>query len=194
MRCTLSRMIKNIPLLYSILLIANAFLVAPSYAEQETDDADLGTFIEPKAWKEDGVIIPPYPKTDDLIQVEVDRAEMPFDFYIDAKNISVSSGSGIIRYTVLIESSSGAKNVLFEGIRCATREFRTYAYGTYDNKLVKARTSNWEYIRDTGFMVHRYNFYRHYMCNEYLIPNRIDVVLQKVKYPDDFESAGEREY
>jgi len=194
MQGTLLHMIKNTPLLYSILFISNALLVAPGYAEQETDDADLGTFIEPEAWKEDGVVIPPYPNADDLIPVEVDRAEMPFDFYIDAKNLFASPNSGVIRYTVMIESNSGAKNVLFEGIRCATREFRTYAYGTYDNKLVKARTSNWDYIHDSGAMVHRYNFYRHYMCSEYLIPNPVDVVLQKVKYPENFQVSGEHEY
>jgi len=166
--------------------------MAPGYAEQENDDSDIGgEYVEPEAWKEDEVVIPPYPKQDDLIPVDLDRAEMPFDFYIDAKNLRVSPNSGVIRYTVLIESNSGAKNVLFEGIRCDSREFRTYAYGTYDGKLVKAQTSNWDSIRDSGFMIHRYGFYRHYMCSEYRNPHPVETVLQKIKYPENFQVPDE---
>lgn len=184
---------RNISFLYSLFFLVGTLVVSPCDAEQETDDADLGGFIEGPKWKEAGVVIPPFPKVDDLLKVEVDRAGSPFNFYIDSKNLSISSDKGVIRYTVVIESDSGAKNILFEGIRCQTREFRTYAYGTYDKKLVKARTSEWKLIQEKTGMVHRYNFYRHYMCSEYLTPNPIDILLQKVKYPEDFQDAGENE-
>ncbi|MCK4742701.1 MAG: CNP1-like family protein [Sulfuriflexus sp.] len=185
---------RNISFLYHVLFLVGAIVVAPCYAEQETDDADLGEFIEGQKWKEGDIVVPPFPKTDDLLKVEVDRAESPFNFYIDSKSLSISPDKGVIRYTVVIESDSGAQNILFEGIRCQTREFRTYAYGTYDKKLVKARTSEWKLIQEKTGVVHRYNFYRHYMCSEYLTPNPIDILLQKVKYPEDFQEAGENEY
>ena len=184
---------RNIPFLYSLLFLIGSLVVSPCFAEQETDDSDLGGFIEAPKWKEDEVVIPPFPNTDDLLKVEIDRAGSPFNFYVDSKNLSISSDKGVIRYTVVIESDSGAKNILFEGIRCQTREFRTYAYGTYDKKLVKARTSIWQVIKPSSGMVHRYNFYRHYMCSEYLTPNPIDILLQKIKYPENFQVSDERD-
>jgi len=183
---------KNIPLLYVVFLVIGSVVTPVCYAELENDDADLGEFTEGPAWKEGEVILPAFPETDDLLKVEVDRGEMPFSFYLDGKNLSVSKADGITRYTVLIESDSGAKNIMFEGIRCRTREYRTYAYGTYDNKLIKARTSSWQRIPDTGFMIHRYNFYRHYMCDEHRVQHPRNSVLQKVKYPEDFEEHDDR--
>ena len=184
---------RNIPFLSSLLFLIGTLVASPCFAEQETDDADLGGFIEAPKWKEDAVVIPPFPKVDDLLKVEVDRAESPFNFYIDSKNLSISADKGVIRYTVVIESDSGAKNILFEGIRCQTGEFRTYAYGTYDKKLVKARTSAWKIIKKSSGVVHHYDFYRHYMCSEYLTPNPIDILLRKVKYPEDFQVSDERD-
>jgi len=182
---------RDIPFLYRVFFLICAFVASPCYAAQDTDEPDLGGFIPGEKWKEGNVIIPAFPQSDDLLKVEVDRADMPFNFYIDSKNISVSNDDGITRYTVVLESNSGAKNVLFEGIRCQTAEFRTYAYGTYDNKLVKARTSKWERIQNNGYMVHRYDFFRHYMCNERQTPNPVREVLQKIEYPEDFQGTGE---
>jgi len=186
-------MMRNKSLLYSIILFTGISFVVPCYAEQETDDADIGGFIAGPKWKEEGVIIPSFPSNDDLLKVEIDKADSPFNLYLDSKNLSVSSNDGVVRYTVVIASDSGARNVLFEGMRCQTAEFRTYAYGTYDNKLVKARTSEWQAIKNKTSMPHRFNFYQHYMCNEYQSSNAIDIILRKVKYPEDFEISGERD-
>jgi len=184
-------LMRDISFLYRVLFLISAIVASPCYAELDSDDPDLGSFIEGAKWKEDNVIIPAFPRTEDLLKVEVDRADMPFSFYIDSKNLSVSNNDGITRYTVVIESNSGAKNVLFEGIRCETTEFRTFAYGTYDNKLVKARTSKWTRILNDGFMVHRYDFLRHYMCDESQTSIPVKEVLRKIEYPEDFQGAGD---
>jgi len=178
--------------LYSIILSVGIFFAVPGYTEMENDSPDLGGgFTEAKPWQEGSVNIPPYPQADDLIKVEVDRVDMPFDFYLDSKNISYSEKEGLIRYTVVIKSDSGASNVLFEGIRCEKREYRTYAYGTYEKSFVKARISEWKYINENGFMAHRYNFFQHYMCNERQSPNTISEIIRKVSYPEDFQGSGE---
>jgi CNP1-like family protein len=36
---------------------------------------------------------------------------------------------GVVRYTVVARSPQGAESVVFEGLRCATREVRGYATG-----------------------------------------------------------------
>jgi len=184
---------RNIPFLTPLLFIASAVFAVPCYAEQETDDADLGGFIAGPKWKESNAVIPDFPKQDDLLMVEVDKADSPFNYFIDTKNVSISSDGGVIRYSVVIQSDSGAKNVIYEGIRCKTAEFRIYAFGSYDNKFVKARTSEWKLIQNNAAMAHRYNLYTHYMCNEYQTHSSIDIVLQKIRYPEHFEVSGERD-
>lgn len=187
-------MIRKLPSkCFSLLVCSVLFAVSiSSYAELDDDSPDLGGgVIEAAPWKEAEVVIPPYPAADDLIKVEVDRVDMPFSFYLDSKNITSSVNDDLIRYTVVIESNSGAKNVLFEGIRCQVNEYKTYAYGTYDNKFVKARTSSWQRILDSGFMAHRYNFYKYYMCNDLRVPNPVSEILRKIRYPEDFQVSGD---
>lgn len=185
-------MIRNKTLLSCVLLAIATLFSVSAYAEQETDDVDLGGgFVESAPWLEGEVIIPPYPQDDDLIKVEIDRIDMPFDFFLDSKNISYAEKEGLIRYTVVIRSNSGANNVLFEGIRCEKREYRTYAYGTYEKSFVKARTSEWKYIGESDFMAHRYNFFQHYMCNDRQFPNTVSEIIRKVNYPENFLDLGD---
>lgn len=182
---------KNIRLYLS--LICGGLLLSAPLSAQENDDPDLGNgFIEPPKWQEAEIAIPPFPNRDELVKVEVDRVDMPFSFYIDPASLSVDK-DGVSRYTVLIESSSGASNIMYEGIRCATHEYRTYAYGTHDDKFSKARSSTWTKITSSGAMAHRYNFRRHYMCNDFDLPFSVRESLQRIRYPEDFATSGERD-
>ena len=176
--------------LYRFLCLCGIALATPCYSAQETDDADLGGFIDAPEWQEEAVTIPPFPDADDLLKVEIDRVDKPFTYYLDSKNIQ-SSQDGVIRYSIVIESNSGARNVLFEGLRCLTAEYRTYAYGTSDKSFVKARTSQWAGIESTGSMVHRYDFFRHYMCSIEQTTYPVETILRRVRYPDDFQDGGE---
>lgn len=185
---------RRIPFLYSALFIVSISFATTTYAEQENDNPDLGGgFTESAPWKEGQVDFPDYPLQENLIKVEVDRVDMPFDFYLDSKSLVSLKNDALVRYTVVVQSNSGAKNVLFEGIRCSTGEYRTYAYGTLDNSFVKATTSSWKYIEESGFMVHRYNFFKYYMCSDEQGSNPIDEILRKIRYPEDFQISGERD-
>jgi len=183
--------------IFPLLLLTGLFFTGPCYSLDElnadSEDTHGDGYIEPKPWEEGDFVIPPYPNADDLLKVEVDRGEMPFNFYLDSKNLLPLPKLGVTRYTIVIESETGAKNVLFEGLRCQTGEFRTYAYGTFDKKFSKARTSKWQLIRRSGGMAHRYDFYLHYMCSEYRNQNPVDAVIQKVKYPENFQVSDERD-
>lgn len=179
---------NNIPL-YLCLVFGGLLLSAPVSA-QENDDADLGSFIDGSKWQEGEVTIPKFPNRDDLIKVEVDRVDMPFSFYIDPASLSVGKDS-ITRYTVVIESDTGASNVMYEGIRCWTNEYQTYAYGTYDNAFSKARSSSWKKITSSGAMAHRYNFKRYYLCSNHGRPLQIRESLRRIRYPEDFATGGD---
>jgi len=187
-------MMRNISFLFSAVFAISLSVVTTSviYADLENDSPDLGGgFIESKPWQESEVVFPAYPKADDMIKVEVDRINMPFNVYIDSKNLTVLPEGGVVRYTVVIQSASGANNVLYEGIRCRVGQYRTYAYGTYDKKFSKAITSEWKDIEENEFMVHRDNFLSYYMCNKQGELYSVDEMLSRIKYPSDFQDAGE---
>lgn len=63
-------------------------------------------------------------------------------FFVDAQSLSYGT-DGVLRFTLEVVSPSGAKNVSYEGMRCATGERRFYAFGRADGTWSKARGNQW---------------------------------------------------
>ncbi len=78
-------------------------------------------------WKEGELKLPPYPKPGNLLEFEV-RANRSFRFFVDAESIFPGS-DGVVRYTLVVRSGSGAQNVSFDGLRCTAGSHRVYATG-----------------------------------------------------------------
>src|SRR4030065_1495297 len=87
-------------------------------------------FEADKPWVELSAQLPPAPKAENLVEFNVSSATRNRHF-VDTASISVGDDK-VVRYTVVIEAAGGAKNVSFEGMRCATGERRLYAYGQPD--------------------------------------------------------------
>lgn len=102
---------------------------------------------EVKEWKEIEVLLPAYPKPDKLLRFRITPSN--FDFFIDADSLSVAS-DGVVRFTLVAKSASGAENVTFEGIRCSSRERRTYALGRTDKTWSRARSNAWTFFDAIG--------------------------------------------
>ena len=97
--------------------------------------------LEGKPWDLQRALLPPYPKEADLLRIYVGSA-IPFAFFVDRASVSVGQ-DGIVRYTLVARSSSGATNVSYEGMRCETYESKTYAFGRSDGTWVQARNQQW---------------------------------------------------
>ena len=102
-------------------------------------------FDEEKPWAEIEAQLPSYPKEENLLPFFVSAATDNL-FFVDAASIS-TGGDGVVRYTMLVKSSAGAVNVSFEGIRCASRERKLYAFGRKEESWSRARSSKWEPVR-----------------------------------------------
>lgn len=76
-------------------------------------------------WKEDAVPPPPAYSTSGLIDIEMPRSAS-VKLGVDPKTIAINTETGIVRYVVIAQGPS-AVNATYEGIRCATGEFRIYA-------------------------------------------------------------------
>jgi hypothetical protein len=89
---------------------------------------------------------------------------VPFRFYIDGRTLSVDTRDGVVRYTLVAESTSGARNVSFEGIRCTLKgAYRIYGYGTGDG-FSPIGPSDWATIPAHGTEAFRRDLWRHNFC------------------------------
>jgi hypothetical protein len=143
--------------------------------------SDLG-FIEPPPWQEQAAAVPAYPADADLLPFSVDQPTLSQTFNIDSKSLSVGV-DGVVRYSVVIVSSSGARNVLFEGLRCATREFRTYAYGEATHNFHPAQSDKWQSVSHYGWGGFRAVLLRDYLCDQHLSPYHLNEIKHRLSHP-----------
>ena len=117
---------------------------------------------EEKPWQEMQAQLPPAPSAEKLLPFFVSAAT-DNRFFIDGTSISVGS-DGIVRYTLLVKSPQGALNRTFEGMRCATHEHKTYAFGREDGTWSKARQAKWESIQYLERNRHHHVLYDDFFC------------------------------
>lgn len=117
--------------------------------------------FEEKPWEEAAVQLPPFPEEANLIPFRV-GVLTETRYLLDGNSLSVGS-DGVVRYTVLVVSGSGAQNVSYEGMRCATAERRLYAFGRSDKTWSKARNNQWVKIRG-GSNNHIVELFANYFC------------------------------
>jgi hypothetical protein len=99
--------------------------------------------------KQESVPLPPlpaFPRRENLIEFEVPGVPSSFRYFIDAASLQVGQEKErIINYVLVARSSAGVDNVTFEGLRCATTEYRIYALGQ-PNGTWGGRASDWRPI------------------------------------------------
>jgi len=113
-------------------------------------------------WKEGATSLPPWPKDGDLVEVMVDDPAPRFRAYIDGKNVRVGADEAI-RYTLVLESRSGTRNVSFEGLRCTpSGMYKIYAYGT--NGRFEKVDNEWQSLHGRGNDKLRTDLHSHILC------------------------------
>lgn len=86
--------------------------------------AQPSSFEEP-TWTESAVVPPANFNTEVLQPFEVMK-NSALTYGIDPDSLIVGE-DGVVRFVMVARSASGALNVLYQGIRCATAETKTYA-------------------------------------------------------------------
>ncbi|MCW8974238.1 MAG: CNP1-like family protein, partial [Sedimenticola sp.] len=145
--------------------------------------------VEDYVWEEQNTEIPPFPEDESLIEFQVTRPNVAFSYFIDANSLSYTKEDGIVRYTIVVKSKTGAKNVAFEGMRCSTKEFKTYAYGNGKGQLVKPRKFGWKPISANGYTRYRKDLSEFYFCNIHVLDLTVEKIIAELKYG----KAGGRE-
>jgi hypothetical protein len=57
--------------------------------------------------------------------------------------------------------------------------------------MVKAHISEWRPIVGNSGMAHRYNLFHYYVCDKEHLPYKLNVMRDRIRYPEDFNTGGE---
>lgn len=156
-----------------LLLTAVAAVHAQSKFEEDFDDQE-------KPWQEIAVQLPAPPAQENLLPFSV-SATATQSFAIDAKSVSVGA-DGVVRYTLVATSQAGAKNVSYEGIRCATYERKLYAFGQPDGSWSRSRRDQWERINTNASNRQHAALFKDYFCNEKTVAGNADDIVRRIRY------------
>lgn len=154
----------------SRLLLALAFAIATHSVHAKRDvfgeEPNEFPFDEKytEKWKESEITLPPYPDDRDLLQVPMNSADT-LKIYIDEKSIS-RAPDRVARFSLVVESPSGARSVFYDGYRCETRQYKTYAIGTTQQTWTPVANPQWQAVPRSEINAFRDNIYRHYVCDE----------------------------
>jgi hypothetical protein len=160
--------------IFALALLANVTIAA--HAQPDVDD-DFDN--QDKPWQENTVQLPPPPAFDQLLPFYV-SATATQSFALDPKSLSVGS-DGVVRYTLVSTSEAGTKNISYEGIRCQTRERKSYAFGHSDGSWVRAHNSKWEPIYSNGANSQHAALANEYFCDAGAVLGTTDTILRKLR-------------
>lgn len=93
------------------------------------------------------------------------------EYAVDPNSVSLG-GDGIVRFSLLIRTTGGVDNISFEGIRCATGEWKMYATGREGGGWARTPGPAWRPISEVGLNAVRYTLYKDYVCDRDGVPFR----------------------
>jgi hypothetical protein len=120
---------------------------------------------EPVEWVEADAVFPAFPVDANLMPVYVSAVQTN-QYLIDPLSLSIGA-DGVVRYSLVVLTPGGARNVSYEGIRCSTGEWKTYATGhktSESGTWTKARISAWRIIETKPVNRHHMAISKEYFC------------------------------
>ena len=144
--------------------------------------ANAQIFADSADWKESDVAPPPAYDMSKLLTFEVTRSS-PLVYGVDPASVSISKTDGVVRYVVVATTAAGAKNVIYEGLRCATGEVRTYARARPDGSWVPVANSEWKSAYDISLPRHSLRFAKAAACQQGAPVSSVQELVRKLKNP-----------
>jgi len=114
-------------------------------------------------WKESEAPPAPAFSTDKLLPLEM-PPYVSVKFGIDPATLTIAS-DGIVRYVVVARNTSGSVNAMYEGIRCATGEVKTYARASDTGVWSTVAEPKWRGLTDNLPSKHAWAFARQAACD-----------------------------
>jgi CNP1-like family len=117
---------------------------------------------EQEKFSEVATEIPAYPEDSALLEFRPHGISKN-RFFVDPASVSIGSDR-VVRYTVVVKSTSGVANTSFEAMRCETAEYKVFALGTRDRSWSVLPNSAWREIDTTKGGV-RFRLFDEYFCD-----------------------------
>ena len=119
-------------------------------------------------WVEIETSVKKLPDDGNLVQLPIDKLaanKPPLELFVDVKNILLSDKDHVARSWFVVRSEQGAYNGTYEGIRCATGEYKVYAYANpaRSKPLRVVKMPKW---RKAGKGSYREEMMRDYFCDQ----------------------------
>jgi hypothetical protein len=135
---------------------------------------------EEAEWKEADLSPPPAFDAGKIVTFEVS----PYSslvYGVDPASITISKSDGVVRYVMVARNASGASNVLYEGIRCATGEFKTYARYAPDGRWTMLENPQWRSLHDPMPSKHVLRFAKAGACDGAAPPSSVQALVDRLK-------------
>lgn len=132
-----------------------------------------------KPWQEIAVQLPAMPTGTALVPFYVSPTATQ-SFAIAPDSVSVGS-DGVVRYVMVSRSASGANNTSYDGLRCASLEHKSYAFGHADGSWTRSRRTDW--IPITGNAANRQNaaLAESYFCDGHMVAGQATDIVTRLK-------------
>lgn len=135
--------------------------------------------VEFKEWMESEAPPPPAFDASKLLTFDVSGASA-LVYGVDPATLSIGS-DGVVRYVMVASSASGARNVFYEGIRCTTGEFKTYARYTPEGAWVNVAKPEWRSVFGNMPSKHALQFARAGACDSAAPATSVHEIIRQLK-------------
>ncbi len=93
-------------------------------------------------WEESSYDMPAFPGNDGFIGLDVPLAA-GYRYQLEEKSLSITP-DGVLHYVLKVTSPKGAENISVEGLHCARKHVRSYAFGdTVNKRWILSMNSQW---------------------------------------------------
>jgi len=114
-------------------------------------------------WQETEVPPPPVFSENNLLALDMPKY-VTLTFGIDPATIAITP-DGLVRYVVVARNASGSLSAMYEGIRCATGEVKTYARSSNPGTWSSIKEPQWRDFTDNLPSKHAWVFARQAACD-----------------------------
>jgi CNP1-like family len=139
-------------------------------------------FDEPE-WAETQVPPPPAFDMKKLVAVDVPGSALAYG--VDPASIQISKKDGIVRYVMVATSTSGARNVMYEGLRCSTGEFKTYSRYLPEGEWKPVTGAQWKSVFGNMPSKHALQFAKAGACEGATSASTVDGLVSRLKNPNN---------
>ncbi len=107
--------------------------------------------------------LPIYPDESALLPVTL-LGSARYRYFVDSRTISIGE-DGVVRFSLAIKTEAAGHQMSYVGIRCQSREWKTYAFGVSSGKWRRPVKPTWELIERKTQENHRHELYSTYFCS-----------------------------